>query len=54
MKVEFKFSLDQKVTTPFGESGLISMLAVDDGGNTYYVKTKNGADWFKESQLSAQ
>jgi hypothetical protein len=53
MDVTFKFTLDQKVTTPFGDVGLISMLAVDDGGNTYFVKTKDGGNWFKESQLTA-
>ena len=53
MNITFKFMLDQAAKTPFGEEGLISMLGVDDGGNTYYVKTNTGGNWFKESQLTA-
>lgn len=52
MNVTFKFTLDQNVTTPFGEPGIVSMLGVDGGGNTYFVKTKAGGEWFKESQLA--
>lgn len=52
MNVTFKFSLDQVVTTPFGENGIVSMLGVDEGGNQYFVKTKAASTWFKESQLS--
>lgn len=50
--VVFKFDLDERVATPFGGKGIISMLAVDDGGNIYYVKTDKNSDWFKESQLT--
>jgi hypothetical protein len=53
MNVTFKFTLDQKVTTPFGDLGVISMLGVDDGGNQYHVKTATGSNWFKESQITA-
>ena len=52
MNVTFKFSLDETVTTAFGENGIISMLGVDDGGNCYFVKTKSAGTWLKESQLS--
>lgn len=51
MHVTFKFTLDQNVTTPFGEAGLITVLGYDENGNTYYVKTAGGGNWFKESQL---
>jgi hypothetical protein len=53
MEVTFKFTLDQQVKTPFGDLGVVSMLAVDDGGNQYYVKTATGGNWFKESQITA-
>lgn len=45
------FELDERVKTPFGDEGLVSMLGVDDGGNIYYVKTKDSSNWFKEGQL---
>ena len=50
-KVEFKFDLDEKVKTAFGEVGFISMCALDDGGNVYYVKTSNHDKWLKETQI---
>lgn len=52
MNVTFKFTIDQKVTTPFGEPGIISVLGVDECGITYFVKTSAGGNWFKESQLA--
>lgn len=52
-KVEFKFDLEQKVKTPFGDDGFVSMLAFDDGGKQYFVKTASDDKWFKESQLTA-
>lgn len=33
------------------DQGLISMLAFDDGGNCYFVKTAKDSNWFKEAQL---
>ena len=51
--IEFKFSLDQTVTTPFDQKGIVTMQAVDDGGNCYFVKTQEGGNWFKEGQLAA-
>lgn len=50
-KVEFAFDLDQQVVTPFGEKGLVSLLGFDDGGQCYYVKTRESSNWFKEAQL---
>ena len=52
-KVEYKFYMDQRVTTPFGDSGIIEMLGYDDGGVKYYVKTKADSGWFKEDELTA-
>jgi len=49
--IEYAFSLDQMVITPFGEIGLVAMLGYDDGGKQYYVKTKENDTWYKESQL---
>lgn len=49
--VKYKFDIDQKVETTFGDTGVVSMLGCDDGGPCYYVKTPQNSDWFKESQL---
>lgn len=52
MTVEFKYKLDQGVNTPFGDKGIVAMLAFDGGGKTYYVKTSNIESWYKEEELS--
>jgi hypothetical protein len=49
--VKFKFSLDERVITPFGSIGVISTLGYDESGQHYYVKTEHKSDWLKESQL---
>lgn len=51
MKLEFKFELNQSVTTIFDEKGIVTMLGFDEGGNQYYVKTKSYSQWFKENEL---
>jgi len=51
--LEFKFDIDQKVKTPFGDEGLVTMLGHDDGGNCYHVKTAKDGQWYKEKQLIA-
>lgn len=51
--ITFQFSLDQRVRTPFGSVGIVSMQAHDDGGVCYFVKTEQGGSWFKEGQISA-
>ena len=53
MEINFLFSVDQKVTTPFGDAGIVSMLGVDDGGKKYFVKTKECGNWFTEAQLTS-
>lgn len=50
--VNYLYNMDQKVKTPFGEEGIVSMLAYDDGGNQYFVKTAKSSDWFKEAHLT--
>jgi hypothetical protein len=52
--VEFKFSPNQRVTTPFGDAGIVDTCAIDNSGDkTYFVKTSAGGNWFKEDQLTA-
>lgn len=51
-EVTFKFDLNQRVTTPFGDPGIVTTQAVDNGGVSYYVKTSAGGNWFKEDELS--
>jgi hypothetical protein len=53
MEVKFKYALEQKVTTEFGEIGIVKMVAVDETGQLCYVKTAGGGNWFKEAELSA-
>jgi len=53
MQIDFLFSVGQKVTTPFGEVGIVRMAAVDSEGKQYNVLTKNGQPWFLEKELSA-
>lgn len=50
--VEYVYKIDQKVKTPFGDVGIVSMLGFDDGGNQYFVKTATDGQWYKEKQLS--
>lgn len=51
VKVEFKFELNQRVETPFGEKGIVRMMGIDDGGKKYFVLMKNNENWFQESEL---
>ncbi len=52
--IAFEFDMDGKVTTPFGDPGIISMLGYDDGGICYYVRTQTGGNWFKEKDLQGR
>ena len=49
--VEFKFDMDQKVETPFGDIGIVTMLGFDEAGNRYFIQTAKQSVWFKEDQL---
>lgn len=50
---EFKHKLDQKVTDPLGQTGIVIMLGIDDGGKKCFVQTVNNSCWWKEDQLKA-
>jgi len=50
-EVSYKFSIDDRVKTPFGNPGIVTMLGLDDGGNKYYVKTELDSQWYKERDL---
>jgi hypothetical protein len=52
--INYKFDLDDRVTTPFGEDAIITMLGFDEGGAKYYVQSKDSNAWFKENQLTAK
>ena len=53
MNVEFKFEIDQKVKTIFGDMGVINMAGIDDAKeNKYFVQWSSDSQWMKESQLS--
>ena len=52
-EVLFKYDLDQRVVTPFGDAGLIQMLGYDDAKEQYFVKTKDNSQWYKEDQIKA-
>ena len=51
-EIKFEFDVDEKVTTPFGEEGIVDTLAFDGNENTYFVKTKTGGEWLKEKHLT--
>ena len=53
MTIDFEFIVGQRVISPFDESGLVQMAAVDDGGIQYYVVTKSCSSWFRADQLSS-
>ena len=52
MEAVFKFDIDQKVKTLFGQIGIIELCAVDNSRVIQYsVKTKDSSMWYKEDQL---
>jgi hypothetical protein len=50
---EFKFDIDDKVVCPVtGETGIVSMCAMDDGRKPmYFVKGKTENRWWPERHL---
>jgi hypothetical protein len=51
---EFKFDLDQKAKVEkLGVEGFVTVCAVDNCGNCYFVKTANGGDWYYEKYLTS-
>ncbi|MDH4101247.1 MAG: hypothetical protein OEV28_11830 [Nitrospirota bacterium] len=52
--VNFKFDVDQRVTTSLGETGFITSLSHNESRNNYYVQFKEGkGSWIPEAQLKA-
>ena len=52
MEVTFKFELNQKVKTIFGDIGIIVTLAFDEGEIIkYWVQRSSDSQWMKEDQL---
>lgn len=51
--VNFKFDIDEKVVSPVtGETGIVSMCAIDDGRNPiYYIKGSKDDKWWPERHL---
>ena len=50
--VTFKYVMDEIVVVNLtNETGVIAMLAYDDGGIQYFVKTKDSSNWWKETQI---
>lgn len=49
--INFEFELDQKIITPFGGEGIITMCGLDHEGNTYYVITKQTSSCVRERLL---
>jgi hypothetical protein len=53
-KVEFAFSIDQKVKTVFDDVGIVKNLSLDDSGcKKVWVMRSNESTWFKELELTA-
>ena len=50
-KVEFKFSIDDKVKTSLGDTGIVESMAFDEGGVRYFVGTAQNSRWLKEKEL---
>lgn len=50
----FMFSPGQKVKTPWGDIGIVTMACLnEDGGKDYFVKRCSDSDWFRAHQLEA-
>lgn len=53
-KVEFAFSIDQKVKTVFGDIGIVKSLSLDDTAcKKVWVMRSDNSTWFKEEELTA-
>ena len=51
LTIVFQYGLEQRVVTPFGRNGIVTMLGVDHSGNVYYIQTEQGGDWYQEKDL---
>jgi hypothetical protein len=53
-QVEFAFSIDQRVKTPFGDIGIVRNLSLDDTScKKVWVQREKSDSWFKEEELTA-
>ena len=50
--IEYKFNLDQRVSTVLGDQGVITTLGFQGHKNQYWIQMKDGRGaWFNEDQL---
>jgi hypothetical protein len=50
--VKFRFDIDQRVKViKLGITGIVTMCAIGDAGNSYYIKTAHGGEWYAERLL---
>ena len=54
MEVTFKFELNQKVKTIFGDVGIVTTAVFDEGEiKKYWIQRSAESQWMKEDQLEA-
>jgi len=50
--VTFKYAPGERVASPFGDVGFISMAAIEENDTiSYYVKGQYNSNWLTEDQL---
>lgn len=49
--VHFQFELNEVVYTPFGNQGIVRVLAKDGEGRKYQIQTYVGMQWYRERDL---
>jgi len=50
--VHFEFEIDRKVITPFGDTGIVRSVSLDDTNEKkYWVMRNADPQWFKETDL---
>jgi len=52
MVIKFKFNIEDKVTTSFGEEGIIKdMIGFETNNNRCFIRTATSARWVNENSL---
>jgi hypothetical protein len=52
--VVFRFDIDQRVkVAKLGVTGIVATCAVSDAGNSYYINTARGGEWYAERLLES-